>query len=282
MKGIVIIAFDDDFKITIDTQFPSNLTEFMKLDEKSLNRLAEVHIQNKMEPHFLEVDLDDGLNIASFYSGFSFKHYVGKPKFAVTVFISEGDILPKDFEGMIRRIAHELLPKRDALNFDDILGQYYDMLKNEELTPYWEEIIEGETSQVKRKEKEEKGEKEEEKSQETKEEINIEEPTEKKEDLVIEKELEQKDKEIQDLQELLTEKKGKIRELTKKYTDLTAENSSLKEEVSEQFTVLRTAPIVSSVCAAISYYPQSLCLTIISGTILSALRRIPFYTSWSW
>ena len=41
MKGIVIIAFDDESKLSIDTQFPSNLSEFLKL-EKALPETANL------------------------------------------------------------------------------------------------------------------------------------------------------------------------------------------------------------------------------------------------
>ncbi|MHA1376680.1 MAG: hypothetical protein ACTSR7_20555 [Promethearchaeota archaeon] len=149
MKGIIIIGFNDS-KAYIDKQFPINVAEFLKISPQILKELSEHHLKKKMEPNYLEVMLEDDINVASFYSGFSFRHYVGTPNFAIVVFLSEDDVLPIDFEGMMRRISYELLPKREALNFDDILGRYYEMLKSEELTPYWEEIIEGETSLIER------------------------------------------------------------------------------------------------------------------------------------
>ena len=166
MKGIIILGFEENSETRIDTQFPSNICEFLGVTPEILKGLVELHMAKKMEPNYIQVALEDEVNVASFYSGFSFRHYVGNPNFAVCIFLSQDDVLSNEFEGMMRRIAHELLPKREALNFDDILGQYYEMLKKEELLPYWEEIIEGETSIITANKKEEK--KEEKKSEDFK------------------------------------------------------------------------------------------------------------------
>jgi len=231
VKGIIILGFEENSETRIDTQFPSNICEFLGVTPEILKGLVELHMAKKMEPNYIEVALEDEVNVASFYSGFSFRHYVGNPNFAVCIFLSQDDVLSNEFEGMIRRIAHELLPKREALNFDDILGQYYEMLKKEELLPYWEEIIEGETSVITATKKEEK--KEEKKSEDL------------KPDLVKEEE-DIKAKNIE-LQNLLEEKKSKIRELTRKYTELASENTKIseeiqshKEEISEQYIKLET------------------------------------------
>ncbi len=232
MKGIIILGFEKYSKTRIDTQFPSNICEFLGVTTETLKGLVEHHMNKKMEPNYIELTLQDEVNVASFYSGFSFRHYVGNPNFAICIFLSQDDILSNEFEGMMRRIAHELLPKREALNFDDILGQYYEMLKKEELLPYWEEIIEGEISVITAKKKQEELDVvEEKKSEDTKPEISKEEADIKKKN--------------SKLQELLDEKKSKIRELTRKYTELVSENTkkseeiqSYKEEISEQYIKL--------------------------------------------
>jgi DNA repair exonuclease SbcCD ATPase subunit len=232
VKGIIILGFEKYSKTRIDTQFPSNICEFLGVTTETLKGLVEHHMNKKMEPNYIELTLEDEVSVASFYSGFSFRHYVGNPNFAVCIFLSQDDILPDEFEGMMRRIAHELLPKREALNFDDILRQYYEMLKKEELLPYWEEIIEGEISVITAKKKEEELDVvEEKKSEDTKPEISKEEADIKKKN--------------SKLQELLDEKKSKIRELTRKYTELVSENTkkseeiqSYKEEISEQYIKL--------------------------------------------
>ncbi len=245
MKGIIILGFEENLEPRIDTQFPSNLCEFLGVTPKTLKGLVELHLKKKMEPNYIELTLEDEVSVASFYSGFSFRHYVGNPNLAVCIFLSQDDILSNEFEGMMRRIAHELLPKREALNFDDILGQYYEMLKAEELLPYWEEIIEGETSVITASKKESKKEE----NGELKEEELDSAEGEKSEDLKPDIVKEEADLKAQNtkLQDLLEEKKSKIRELTRKYTELVSENTKIseeiqshKEEISEQYIKLES------------------------------------------
>jgi chromosome segregation ATPase len=243
VKGIIILGFEKYSKTRIDTQFPSNICEFLGVTPESLKGLVEHHMSNKMEPNYVELTLDDEVSVASFYSGFSFRHYVGNPNFAVCIFLSQDDVLSNEFEGMMRRIAHELLPKREALNFDDILGQYYEMLKKEELLPYWEEIIEGETSVVTAAKKEDKKAEKVEKKEEELDSVEEKKSEDIKPDLSREEaDVKAKNTELQDL---LNEKKSKIRELTRKYTELVSENTkklediqSYKEEISEQYIKL--------------------------------------------
>jgi len=243
VKGIIILGFEKYSKTRIDTQFPSNICEFLGVTPESLKGLVEHHMSNKMEPNYVELTLDDEVSVASFYSGFSFRHYVGNPNFAVCIFLSQDDVLSNEFEGMMRRIAHELLPKREALNFDDILGQYYKMLKSEELLPYWEEIIEGETSIVTAAKKEDKKVEKGEKKEEELDSVGEKKSEDIKPDLSREEtDVKAKNAELQDL---LNEKKSKIRELTRKYTELVSENTkklediqSYKEEISEQYIKL--------------------------------------------
>jgi len=238
LKGIIIIGYNEESKVFIDKQFPSNIAEFLKISPQILKELSDHHFKKKMEPNYLEVKLEGDINVASFYSGFSFRHYVGTPNFTVVVFLSDDDILSINFEGMMRRISHELLPKREALNFDDILGKYYTMLKNEELSPYWEEIIEGERSLIERElKKNEDGQKTKEEDGQIEKSVKDKlEKDEVKSDLVIKN---------SELENLLTEKKGKIRELSIKYTDLASQNAlneeeidTLKNEISEQYIKL--------------------------------------------
>jgi len=243
LKGIIVLGFSDKSEMGIETQFPSNICEFLGISSEFLKTLTKVHMDKKMEPHFIELFIKNDINVASFYSGFSFRHYVGKPNFAICVFTSQDDVSTTKIEGMLRRIAHELLPKREALNFDDILGQYYTMLIKYELSPYWEEIIEGETSVLEsNKPKEEKQiisanekiDKIEERNQEVVE-----------ESLLVAKQMDEIKNKNRELEQLLEEKKSKIRELTRKYTEVVSENATyeeeiqaLKDEISEQYIKL--------------------------------------------
>ena len=243
MKGTIIVGFEENSETHIDTQFPINICEFLGVTPNLLKDLVEHHLNKKMEPNYIEMKIDDEISVASFYSGFSFRHYVGKPNFAIIIFLSQDDVLSNEFEGMMRRIAHELLPKREALNFDDILGQYYEMLKKEELTSYWEEIIEGETSVIVVKKKEEEKQDAEE-NEDAKGEM-VEEQMNEVSSANFLQENEDLKAEITELQNLLEEKKSKIRELTRKFTELKSENTtkteeiqSFKEEISEQYIKL--------------------------------------------
>ncbi len=243
LKGITVLGFNDKAETHIETQFPSNICEFLGITSDILKGLAEIHMDKKMEPHIAEILLDNDVSVASFYSGFSFRHYVGKPNFAICIFLSQEDVSDTELEGRLRRIAHELLPKREALNFDDILGQYYDMLKKDELSTYWEEIIEGETSVVEVSKTE--GEKQAksvngaaDNSKKKNQEVG-------KENLLTVNEYDEIKNKNRELQDLLEEKKSKIRELTRKYTEVVSGNAeheeeiqSLKDEISEQYIKL--------------------------------------------
>jgi len=243
LKGITVLGFNEKSEIHIETQFPSNICEFLGITSELLKGLAKVHMDKKMEPHFAEVLLNIDINVTSFYSGFSFRHYVGKPNFAICVFLSQEDVSNTELDGMLRRIAHELLPKREALNFDDILGQYYSMLKKNELSTYWEEIIEGETHIVEENKSEgEKPIKNVNKAVDKSEVINQEVGG---EDLLMANEYDEIKNKNRELEDLLEEKKRKIRELTRKYTEVVSENTkyeeeiqSLKDEISEQYIKL--------------------------------------------
>ena len=243
LKGIIVLGFNEKSELHIETQFPSNICEFLGITSEFLKRLVSAHMDKKMEPHFVEVLLDNDVSVASFYSGFSFRHYVGKPNFAICIFLSQEDVSNTELEGRLRRIAYELLPKREALNFDDILGQYYDMLKKDELSTYWEEIIEGETSVVETNKT--GGEKQVKSVNEAvdKSEARIQE--EGKENLLMGNDYDEIKNKNSELEDLLEEKKSKIRELTRKYTEVVSGNAeheeeiqSLKDEISEQYIKL--------------------------------------------
>jgi len=243
LKGITVLGFNEKAEVHIETQFPSNVCAFLGITSEILTGLAEIHMDKKMEPHIAEVLLNNDVNVASFYSGFSFRHYVGKPNFAICIFLSQEDVSNTELEGRLRRIAHELLPKREALNFDDILGQYYDMLKKEELSTYWEEIIEGETSVVEVSKP--KGEKQIESVNEAVDKSERKNQEVGKDNLLIANEFNEIKNKNRELEDLLEEKKSKIRELTRKYTELVSGNAeheeeiqSLKDEISEQYIKL--------------------------------------------
>jgi chromosome segregation ATPase len=97
---------------------------------------------NKKVPNFFQMEIKN-FTVGSFYTGFSSENFVGQPDYAITVLFSNEEFnkegLPLDFEGRVRRIAHEILTKKDDPNFNIILKEYYIKLENGELEPYWNE-----------------------------------------------------------------------------------------------------------------------------------------------
>ncbi|TFF90749.1 MAG: hypothetical protein EU548_01430 [Promethearchaeota archaeon] len=212
----------------IETQYPTNISERMEVKTSDLMNIYALHRMRRMEPNYLQMKIK-GVSVASFYTGFSFKHYVGKPNYCITVFLSDDDNPSNDFEGMLRRIAHELLPKKESLEFDDLLVDYYERLRVGSVDTYWEESIEGEGSKIATihadEEEEEKEEEEEEPEPESHmEQLDFDEQFDK-----LEKE--ELKEEIKELKTVINEKNEKIRELTKQITEKVSEGSEYSEEV---------------------------------------------------
>ncbi|MFX1555089.1 MAG: coiled-coil domain-containing protein, partial [Promethearchaeota archaeon] len=93
------------------------------------------------------------LSVASFFTGHSSRHFIGKGDHVITVFLSDEDILPRNFEGQVRRIAFELLPKRKEKNFGELFTKSYELLEKGELDAYWQERQELEQEIGEKKEK---------------------------------------------------------------------------------------------------------------------------------
>ena len=140
----MILGFNENSEAFITAQYPGDLFESLNINMDDLTDIHMLHWTNKKEPNFFQIELAD-FRVASFYSGFSSGRYVGLPNYAITVFLeteeSEKMDIPKNFEGLLRRIAHILLPKKDNNpDFDDMFKEFFLMLKNKDLEPYWEEI----------------------------------------------------------------------------------------------------------------------------------------------
>ena len=264
----MILGFNVNYEAYIKTQYPKSIAESLNVKPSDLMNVYTLHRMKKNEPNFFQMEIKE-FTLASFFTGFSYKRYVGQPDLAITVFLSEDeinqDVLPKDFEGMVRRLAHEILPLRATENddhiMDELLKDYFIKLQNGELEPYWEEKSEEEvesekitidTTEIDAISKQVSSEVEfsEDDESELKAEIVVQ-PKDKfsKDNLnVIEKQ--ELEKEIKELKTALSEKIEKIRELTKKiadqqsdksereewktkYEDLIKENDLLKENVSK-------------------------------------------------
>ncbi|MHA1335762.1 MAG: hypothetical protein ACTSPW_08425 [Promethearchaeota archaeon] len=233
MKGIMILGFHKSPGAYIEKQYPENISERLNVSTADLMNIYALHRMRRMEPNFIQIKVKN-VNIASFYTGFSFKHYVGRPNYCITVFLSDDDTISNDFEGMLRRIAHEILPKQEDLDFEDLFIEYYEKLRVGSIEPYWEEYIEGEGSIIATIDADEA---KMESSQET---INEEESEQEgipvMDDLSFDKQFEELEKEelkekVKELQDIIKEKDEKIRELTKQITEKVSEESEYFEEV---------------------------------------------------
>ncbi len=102
---------------------------------------------NRTDPNFMELKIK-GVKMASFYTGFSFKQYIGRPDVVITVPLDENETIPKSFEGLLRRFAHDGLSTILSSHNPEDLEKYYGLLKAGTLEPYWNEIREGEGMKV--------------------------------------------------------------------------------------------------------------------------------------
>ncbi len=153
MKGIIILEFNENFEANIKAQFPRDFSTNFNLKASDFMNIYTLHRMDKNEPNFFQMEIKE-FSAGSFFTGFSFKHYVGRPNYTITAFFSNEEIntdqsqIDFNFEGMLRRIVYELLPKIEDENIDELLKEYYFKLKNDELEPFWEEYNEDEISQL--------------------------------------------------------------------------------------------------------------------------------------
>ena len=146
MKGIMIIGFSEEYEAFIDAQYPKNLAKKIKFKDTDIMDLYTLHKMERVEPNFIKTTIKNQM-IASFYTGSNFNLFVGLPDYTVSIVLTEEDIiediLPKNFEGMIRRIAHLILPQRDNNpDYEEMVKEFFMMLTNGDLEPFWEEYNE--------------------------------------------------------------------------------------------------------------------------------------------
>ena len=142
MKGIVILNLNESSELKIDIQYPENICDELAISSSSLTSLFEQHRAVKTGPNYIEMQIKRNVSVASFFTGYSNRSFLGKPDHAITIFLSDDDTLPRNFEGQVRRIAFELLPKREEEDFFDQFVKYFELLKNEELDPYYQQMLE--------------------------------------------------------------------------------------------------------------------------------------------
>ncbi len=139
MQGIVILNLDKKSELTIDIEYPENICENLGVTESMLTTVFEEHKKIRTGSNYLEMQIKRDLSVASFFTGHTSKHFIGKGDHVITVFLSDEDMLPRNFEGQVRRIAFELLPKRKEKKFKDLFAKSYEFLEKGELDVYWQE-----------------------------------------------------------------------------------------------------------------------------------------------
>ena len=142
MRGIVILKLNEGSEPTIDIQYPDDICEILQISTSGLLSLFEQHKTVKTGPNYLEMQIKRNVSVASFFTGHSNRSFLGKPDHCITIFLSDDDTIPKTFEGQVRRIAFELLPKREEPDFQDQFVKYFELLKMGELDPYYQQMLE--------------------------------------------------------------------------------------------------------------------------------------------
>jgi len=142
VRGIVILNLSKNSEPTIDVQYPEGISEELQISTSGLLSLFEQHKTVKTGPNYIEMQIKRNVSVASFFTGHSERSFLGRPDHAITIFLSDDDTLPKTFEGQVRRIAFELLPKREDPDFYDQFVKCFDLLKKGELDPYYQQMLE--------------------------------------------------------------------------------------------------------------------------------------------
>ncbi|TFF98657.1 MAG: hypothetical protein EU540_07770 [Promethearchaeota archaeon] len=247
MKGIMILEFTEPSEAVIDAQHPSDLLKSLNIKAADLTNIFKAHWTENKEPIFFQMEIKD-INVANFFTGFSPGRYVGRPNYGITIFLDmEEEGLSGDFEGMIRRLAHIILNKKeDNPDFDDMFKEFFLMLENKDLEPYWEEIEEEIEEELVNEEAvvdEEEIDEELISEQEIVEEIETELKTKDLENGISEDQLHKLEKEvfeeeINSLKRQLEESHEEIGKLTKKITESQFDRQEI-EEIKEKNEVLK-------------------------------------------
>ncbi|MHA2399291.1 MAG: hypothetical protein ACXADU_10450 [Promethearchaeota archaeon] len=142
MRGIVILNLSKSSEPVVDVQYPENICDELQISTSGLLSLFEQHKNVKTGPNYLEMQIKRNVSVASFFTGHRNRSFLGAPDHAITIFLSEGDTIPKTFEGQVRRIAFELLPQRNESDFYKQFVEYFELLKEGNLDPYYQQMLE--------------------------------------------------------------------------------------------------------------------------------------------
>ena len=135
----MILNLNKKSEPVVDAQYPQTICDDLGVTDSMLETVFDEQKSVRTGPNYLEMQIKRDLSVASFFTGHSSKHFIGKGDHVITVFLSDEDILPRNFEGQVRRIAFELLPKRKDKDFKNLFAKYYELLEKGELDAYWQE-----------------------------------------------------------------------------------------------------------------------------------------------
>lgn len=149
----MILNLNKKSELVKDIEYPQGICEELGVSDSMLSTVFEEHKKVRTGPNYLEMQIKRDLMVASFFTGHSSKHFIGKGDHVITVFLSDEDILPRNFEGQVRRIAFELLPQRKEKKFKELFVESFELLEKGELDAYWQERREFEQEIGDKKEK---------------------------------------------------------------------------------------------------------------------------------
>jgi len=136
LKGILVLKYHDETGSEILAQYPPNCLDELRIPERRISTLFEQTASKKAPPQFTQININKDIDILELYTGYSEISYIGLPDHGIVVLISASTTISGEFEGMVRRIAHDLLPRLNETSFQHILKDYFELLENEELNPY--------------------------------------------------------------------------------------------------------------------------------------------------
>ena len=123
MKGITIIAYTKSPGAYIESEYPPKLTASLQFEPADVMNLYALIRGKDMFPKFMIATIK-GILIAAFYSGFDFRHYIGRPDYVVAIFLDKGENADS-LENQLRQLARDLLPRREEEMFPEILQEAF-------------------------------------------------------------------------------------------------------------------------------------------------------------
>jgi hypothetical protein len=128
----MIIRFNKSPGAYIAHEYPMKISERLEIQTTDLMNIYAIHRMRRTDPNYNEL-LIKGIRMASFFTGYTLKNYVGLPDVVVTILLSDDYVLPKDFEWILRNFALQVIPKIVGEDFQEELINSFKKLKDEEI-----------------------------------------------------------------------------------------------------------------------------------------------------